>query len=158
MAAPTPTARGTPAGIKLKDGFRTLITFSRSTTASLWEKTVKPPGIDGGDPIDQTTMHNSAWRTTAPRQLKTLTECSGKAAYDPNVVNQLYDLINIEQTITVTFSDGSTLAFYGFLKMFETDELSEGQQPEASFTIVPTNFDHVNKVEAAPVLTSVSGT
>lgn len=158
MAAPTPSARVAPVGIKLKDGFSALITLAADTDVSFWEKTVKPPGIDGGDSIEQTTMHSTTWRTFAARSLKTLTEMTCKAAYDPAVYTQLVSLINVPTTVTVRFSDGSTLAFYGYLKMFDADEMSEGTQPEATCTIVPTNFDHVDKVEAGPVLSSVAGT
>ena len=80
MAAPAITARTTPAGIMLKDGYSTKIAFAADPDVSFWEKTVKPPGIDGGDGIEQTTMHNSAYRTMRSRSLKTLTEASGKAA------------------------------------------------------------------------------
>jgi hypothetical protein len=158
MAAPTPTARISPTGIKLKDGYQALITFAVDPDCALWEKTVKPPGIDGGDPIEQTTMHNITWRTRAPRSLKTLTEGSFKAAYDPICYTQLLTIVNVETTITVEFADGSTVAFYGFLQNFDPDELVEGTQPEATCTICPTNFDHVNKVEAGPALSSVVGT
>lgn len=158
MAAPTPTARGTPSGIKLKDGYQSLITFAASTTISLWEKTVTPPGLDGGEPVVQTTMHNTQWRTMAPRALITMTPHTFTAAYDPAVYSSILSLLNVETTVTVTFKDGSTLAFYGFLQKFEPAAMSEGTQPEATVTICPTNFDYVNKVEAAPVLTSVSGT
>lgn len=158
MAAPVPSVRQTPVGIKLKDGFSTKITFAADPDVSFWEKTVKPPGIDGGDPIEQTTMHSIAWRQMAPRQLRTLTESTTKVAYDPAVYSQIVALINVETTVTVTFPDGSTLAFYGFLQKFEMDDLQEGTQPEATVTLTPTNFDPVNHVEAAPVLTSVPGT
>lgn len=159
MAAPSATARGTPAGNKLDDGYSTKITFAGLPTVSFWEKTAKPPGIDGGDPIDTTTMHNSTWRTMASRALLTLTQAQTTVAYDPNVYNQIVSsLINSEQAITHRFPDGSTLAYFGFLKSFEPNDLQEGAQPEATIVIVPTNFDPVNKVEAAPVLTSVSGT
>lgn len=158
MAAPTPGTRIAPGGIKLKDGFSTVITFSGDTDVSIWEKSVKPPGIDGGDAIEQTTMHNTNWRTMAPRQLKTLTEFSVTGAYDPAVYTQILNLINVENTITVRFPDGSTLAFYGFLKTLEFADLVEGTQPEVTATVVPTNFDPVNHVEAAPVLASVAGT
>ena len=157
-AAPTPTSRGTPAGIMLNDGYQALVTISSLTTVSFWEKTVKPPGIDGGDPIDITTMHNADWRTRVPRSLMTLTDSTGKAAYDPNVYNQLLTVVNVNATITVRWADGSTLAFYGFLRMLEFDDLAEGVQPELSYTITPTNYDPSAKVEASPVLTSVAGT
>lgn len=158
MAAPTPTVRGTPSGIKLKDGFRTKITFATDDNIEFWEKSVKPPGIDGGDSIPQTTMHNVDWRTMSPRQLKTLTESTTTVAYDPLLYTSILALVNVETTVTVTFPDGSTLAFYGFLQKFEPGDLKEGEQPEATVTITPTNFDPTNHVEAAPVLTNVAGT
>ncbi len=158
MAAPTPTVRGTPAGIKLKDGFSSKVTLGALPTASFWEKKIKPPGLDGGEPIQQTTMHNVTYRTTAPRQLKTLTPQTFTAAYDPNFYNQLLSRVNVEDTITHQFGDGSTLAYYGFLKSIVPNDVEEGAQPEAQIEIVPTNWDYINHVEAAPVLTSVSGT
>lgn len=158
MAAPAPTVRQSPSGIKLKDGFPTKITFATKPAISLWEKTVTPPGIDGGDAIEQTTMHNTAWRTMAARQLKTLTESSFTAAYDPICFTDLLALINFETTITVTFPDGTTYAFFGYLRTFEPQEVSEGAQPEANCSITPTNFDPAGKVEAGPALASVAGT
>lgn len=158
MAAPSPTTRQTPAGIVLPDGYQSLVTFATDPDVSVWEKGITPPGIDGGEPIEQTTMHNADWRTFAPRSLKTLTPHTFMCAYDPDAFNQLYALVNVPTTVTVRFGDGSTLAFYGFLQKFEPAELVEGTQPEATVTVVPTNYDHVNKVEAAPVLTSVAGT
>lgn len=157
-AAPTPTTRQTPAGIALDDGFSTKITFAADPDVSFWERSVKPPGVDGGDGIDQTTMHQTAWRVMRARQLKSLTPASGKAAYDPNLYNNIIALINVETTITVRFPDGSTLAFYGYLQSVDFDELVEGQLPECSYQITPTNFDPTNHVEAAPVLTSIPGT
>lgn len=158
MAAPSPSARIDPVGIKLDDGYRCLIALAADLDVSFWEKTVQPPGVDGGDSIEQTTMHNDDWRTMSARALKTLTESSATVAYDPNVYNNILALINVETTVTIHFPDGSTLAFYGYLQKFEPSELQEGEQPEASITIVPTNFDPAAKVEAAPVLTSVAGT
>lgn len=158
MAAPTPVTRVTPGGVKLKDGYPTRVAFSLDPDVSLWEKSVKPPGMDGGDPIDQTTMWNEDFRTRAPRSLVTLTESTFKAAYDPDVYNQLMAMLNKEQTITDVLPDGSTLSYYGFMQKFEPDDHVEGTQPEATVTIVPTNFDPVNKVEAGPVLISAPGT
>lgn len=155
---PTPTTRQTPGGIHLEDGHSTKITIAADPDVSLWEKTVTPPGVDGGDAIEQTTMHNTTWRPMAPRQLKTLTEVSFTAAYDPDAYNQLVTLINRETTITIRFPDGSTLAFYGFLKSFEPNEMSEGEQPDANCTITPTNADPTTGAESGPVLTSVAGT
>ena len=140
MAAPVPAARATPDGNKLKDGFSTKITIGLDSDISFWEKTVTPPAVEGGDKIDQTTMHNSAWRTFRPRSLKTLNECTLTAAYDPDVYDEIIAIINAETTITVTFPDGSTLAFFGYLRFFEPSEHTEGEQPECTITIEPTNY------------------
>lgn len=159
MAAPATTVRLTPVGIKLDEGFPTKIAFARSANVSLWEKTVQPPGVDGGEPVDTNTMHNLIWRTQNPRVLKTLMPHTFKCAYDPNAYNTIVsNLINANGSITVRFPDGSTLDYFGYLQKFEPDQIEEGKQPEATATIVPTNFDPVNHVEAAPVLTSVAGT
>ncbi len=158
MAAPTPTARVAPTGRKLKQGYRSTITFDRDTNVNLFEKTTKPPGIDGGDPVDQTTMFNNDYRTMAPRELVTLTPITYKAAYDPVVITELLAMVNIEQTITETFPDGSTVAYYGYLRSVEFDELVEGTQPECTVTVVPTNYDFVNNVEAGPAVAEVAGT
>lgn len=158
MAAPTPMARGVPAGKFLENGFSSLITIASSPTISFWEKTVQPPGWDGGDAIETTTMHNVVVRTMAPRTLKTLTPVTSKVAYDPVVNNDLKNHINRRTTITIEYSDGSTLAFHGFLQKFDPDELSEGEQPTGTVTIVPTNQDPTTGEETLPVLTNVTGT
>lgn len=152
------TVRQTPSGIKLDDGFSTKIAFNRDPDVSFWEKTVKPPGIDGGDAVETTTMHNVTWRTMSPRKLRTMTQMTSKAAYDPAVYDQIRELVNQEGSITVHFPDGSKLDFFGYLKDFEPDDHVEGTQPEATITIVPTNQDPVTGAETAPVLTSVTGT
>jgi len=158
MAAPTPTTRQDPGGIYLKDGYRSLITIGVDPDLSLWEIGVKPPGMDGGDAINTTTMHNDTYRTMAHRALKTLTESTFRFAYDPAVYSQLESQINVDTTITQRFPDGSTLAYYGFLQKAEFDELVEGEMPTGTATVCPTNFDHVNKVEASPAVASVAGT
>lgn len=158
MAAPTPVALGTPSGIKLKDGYSTRIAFSLNASIELWIKTVTPPPLDGGDPIDQTTMHNLLWRTKAPRSLIDTGVMAVKCAYDPNVYSSLQALLNSPGTVTVQFPDGSTVSFFAYLSKAEPQEVSDGSQPEINITVVPTNFDPVNKVEAGPYVVSVTGT
>lgn len=157
MAAPTPTTRATPAGIMLRDGFSSKVTIGIDPDISVWEKTAKPPGIDGGDAVDQTTMHNTDYTTSAPQYLKTLTESTFKFSYDPAIYTQLMAVINVRTTITQSFRDGTTVAYYGFVQKAEFDELVRGTQPEGTMTIMPTNWDHINSVEAGPTVTSVAG-
>lgn len=158
MAAPSPTARGTPSGIKLRDGFSSKITFAALPTVSFWEKAVTPGGIDGGPKIDQTTMFNTMRTTYAAQSLYEVTDGQMVVAYDPNCYNQIMTtLINYHTTITQTWRDGSTLADFGYLQSFRPNTLVRGQQPEATVTFVFIGVDS-SGTEYAPVLTSVSGT
>lgn len=160
MAAPATTTRIDPTdfGRKLADGYSTKIAFSVNPKIEFWEKTVGAPGTDGGDAIDTTTMFNSTWRTMAARSLKTLKEFTVTAAYDPEVMEQINAIINVEGSVTINYPDGSTYDFFGYLRDTDPDQLEEGTQPEMTLTIQPTNYDPVNCVEAAPVMTEVSGT
>jgi len=155
MVAPSAISRLAPGGTPLRDGHPTKVTIGEDPDISFWERNVTPPGIDGGDAIETTTYHNSTWRTMLPRSLKTMTEMSVTGTYDPEVYTQMVSQINVNQTITVAFADGSTVAFYGYLKTFEPQENEEGEDPEAEFTIVPTNVDPTDSTtEEAPVYTA----
>lgn len=158
MAAPAITARSDPSGIKLDDGYRCLYAFAANPTLSLWEKTVQPPGIDTGDSIDTTTMHNDRWRTAQSRALLTLTPMQSVCAYDPAIYTQLEALAGVEGAITIHYPDGSTVSFFGYFQKADFAPLEEGKQAEATVTIVPTNFDPVAKVEAGPLVVSAVGT
>lgn len=143
-----------PTGTRLKDGFSTTITMSGATAASLWEVTIKPPGADGGGPNDTTTMRNTAWRTRQPKKLKTLTPMTGTAQYDPVFFNSnLGALLNINQSMFVTFPDSSKLTFYGWLDKFDPAEHREGEPPTVNFTIEPSNQD-TSGAEVAPTYTA----
>ena len=160
MTAPSPTVRQNPGtnGIKMDDGYQTLVTIALDPDIEFWEKTVQPPGVDGGDEIETTTMWNNDWRTMAPRALKTLTPVELTAAWDPDLYNQAILICNKRTTITVLLPDGTTIAFYGYLKKIEPQSQEEGSQPEVNVTIIPTNWDHVANVEAGPVIAETSGT
>lgn len=141
MAAPTTSTRVTPVGTALENGYSSKITFATDTDISFWEKTVQPPGVEGGEPIETTTMYNTTWRSYAAQALKTLTPLTCTVAYDPVVYDQIIALINVNGAITCLFPNNDTLDFYGFLQNFEPAELAEGTHPEATITITPTNVD-----------------
>lgn len=135
----------------LEDGFATLISFAENATVKLEEKEVQPPSIEGGGENNVTTMRNTAWRTKAPKKLKTLGESSCTVAYDPAVYPEIVAMININQAITLTFPDGSTLVFWGWIDGFSPNTITEGEQPTAELTIVCSNRDgDNNNVEIAP--------
>lgn len=138
--------------MRLDDGHSTKMSFAADPTVVFWEKTVTPPGIDGGGENDTTTMYNTEWRTKFPKKLKTMTEASMTGAYDPAHYIEAKNLINVNNLITVTFSDGSKIDFWGWLNTFEPQEIVEGEQPEAELGIICSNQDN-SKVEVGPVYT-----
>lgn len=141
--------RTTPGGTMLKDGYSTKIGFEDDLDIEFWEKTVTPGGYDGGDPIDITTMWNSAVRTKASRTLYDSTDGSAVVAYDPIAIESIKSIINVESIITYSFPDGSTDSRYGYLRSFEPNELAEGSHPEATVSIVHTNRNADTDAEEA---------
>jgi len=140
---------------RIDDGHQTLIGFAVNPSVKFYEKTVTPPGVDGGGENDTTTMLNTAWRTRAPKKLKTLSNASITVAYDPAVYPQIVAMVNVNTLITVTFADGDTLAFWGWLNSFTPGEAQEGEQPTAQIEIIPSNQND-SGVETAPIHTLAS--
>lgn len=138
----------------LGDGFSTIIDLT-GAGVTFKEKSVQPPGLDGGDAVENSTMRNTTWRTFSPRKLVTATEASIVVAYDPAIYDSIVASLNVNQQITITFPDGSKLAFWGFLKDFQPGELAEGSQPEATITIVPTNQNSAGE-ETGPDFTAAA--
>jgi hypothetical protein len=125
-------------------------------TLELWEKASTPPGQDIGDAIDTTTFHNTR-KTKWPRALIEDTDGSFTCAYDPLARTSLESIVGVNMEITVTFNDTSTWAFWGFMKSFTPQEVSDGEQPEAAVEFVVTNTDNAF-VEQDPVVNEVAGT
>jgi hypothetical protein len=60
------------------------------------------------------------------------------------------DMINDNQLITVTFSDSSTVAFWGWVADFVPNEVTPTEQPTATITI-HQSLENESGVETAPV-------
>lgn len=157
--APTPTARGTPAGIDLKEGFPIKFTLSLLPTAEYREISVKGSGIDGGDAIEITTQHNTNRETFYPRVLKKNDTVTAECAYDPVIYSTLETIINNPNCVgTETFPEGTTYCYWGYLQKFERSDMKKGERPTITISFVVTNYDPVAHVEVAPVLTNVANT
>lgn len=161
---PVSTTRQTPAGIRLPTGFSTKLAFNRDADASFWESLeggVGIPGVDGGDPIDISTMHQVAWRVMTARVLKTLTPFTVVAGFDPKIYgvsDMRENLVNQNGSVTSHFPDGSKLDYFAFLRGWDSPSNSESNMPVITLNVVPTNYDNVTRTEASPVLTEVTGT
>jgi hypothetical protein len=145
-----------PGVERLRDGYPTTINLS-GAGVTFWEKTVQPIGIDGGEPIDTTTMRNESVRTKAPRHLYDVTPIQINAAYDPTVYTTILAQININQQIVTTMPDGATITWWGYLQKFIPEVNEEGKEPMAAITLVPTNVN-ASDIETIPVLAAGSGT
>ena len=158
MTAPAAVARGVPAGIKLENGWKSLVAFSLNPTLSVWEIECTPPPSDTGDMIDTTTQHNNDVRTKAPRTLVDDGEGTFTFAYDPVCRTQIRALLGRKGTITHIYPDGSTYSLFGAVRMVEFDALVEGTMPTGTLTYGVTNTDPVSKAEEPPVMVEVAGT
>jgi hypothetical protein len=150
---PTGLARTNPSAsyTQMDDGHSTLLIIDGYEGICFWEKTVKPPGMDGGDPIDTTTMHNQTWRTAVSRSLITMTPCNLTAAYDPEMWDVIVSRINEELLMAIQFPNCDLLGFYGFMQSVEPQDHSEGAQPECNLVIGVTNCDPTDRTEQAPM-------
>ena len=135
----------------LNEGHPTTISFSDESglTLVLFEKEVTPPSLDGGGANDTTTMRNTDYRTKQPKVLVTLGQASFTAAYDPACYDDLMFILNKNQLIRITFSNGDTLAFWGWLDKFTPARITEGSQPTAECVIECSNQNESGE-ETAP--------
>lgn len=143
--------------MRIDDGFPTLVEFSENNAFGtlLWEKNVTPPGMQGGGANDTSTMRNTRWRTMSPKKLLTLSEMTVEMAYDPAVYDDFVAMMQVNQEITLHWPDGSTVLFWGWVDEFTPNEVSEGEQPTADVTIIPSNQDGDGE-EVAPEYTEGS--
>jgi hypothetical protein len=147
MVAPVATARVTPTAKKPADGFKALITIALDPDIEFWETSITPPGYDGGDPVDTTTQHNNTVRTKAPRDLIDMTDMTSVGLFNPTIYTSIRAVINKPTTITIL----STLAFYGFVRVFAPGDLTEGGRMEGTLTFTITNQDPATGAEELPV-------
>ena len=158
MAAPTHTTRVAPSGnYDLYDGFVSKIAFSLDPNITFWEKSVKLPGLDGGAPINRSTMFNSTFVTKHPGGLVEVTDGSAKVAYCLQSYTDILAIINVQGIVTVIVCDGSQQSAFGYLQKFDPAELVPGTHPEATITIVFTMYDNANNVESTFLTTEVTG-
>jgi len=136
----------------LTDGFKALIQFADYPTVKFKEVTVTPPSMIGGGENDFTNMRNEEFRTKNPKKLKSMGNMSFTAHYDPQVYDsgQVFEMINVNQLISVIFPDGSAASFWGWLDEFTPNEMTEGAPPTASGTIIASNLNASGE-ETAPV-------
>jgi hypothetical protein len=127
------------------------------TAVQFWEKSITPPGVQGGGANDTSTMRNTRWRTMNSKKLLTLSEASLTVAYDPELYESILELIQVNKYFVINWPDRSKLGFYGWLDEFTPGEVSEGGQPEADIKIIPSNQNNASPpAEIAPNYTDAA--
>jgi hypothetical protein len=143
---------------KLTDGFKTLIAIT-GITALFEEIEVTPPELDANGVIDQTTMRNGRYRTNLGKKLVTLGTISVVVAYDSNVIPQMQNILGSNRQIVITFPDGATFTFYAVVNKFTPDALKEGERPQATLELIPSNLSTAaTPAEIGPVLVNATTT
>lgn len=142
-----------PTGNMLTDGFSTIISCTYNPSVKFWEMEVDPPGVEGGGGKKVTTMRATAWHQKAPNVLKDLTDAGAKVGYDPAVLADIYALINVNTQWTITYPDGATEVFTGWLDSFKRGTMVEGEVPTADIVIIPSNRNG-SGTETAPTATA----
>jgi len=168
MGAPAITAPGTPEGVKVDDGFASCFAFALLPNVSLWEVETQMPGLDGGDPIDNTTHRNKKVRTKAARKLYDVGETQHTCRYNKKTFEQIKaSLLNKPGAITQHFPDGvptstesglglgSSVSYFGYIQKIDPKPFKEGEPPEVEITVVTTNVDPSDGSEAVPVMNEI---
>lgn len=139
--------------VYIDDGHPCNLTFGADATVAVKFRTVKPPGLVGGGAINVTTHSNTVWRVNAPKKLKELSPATITCKYQPGVYVDIIAMINVNQLLTMTFPDNTTIAFYGFINSFEPSAMQQGEEPTATMEIIPTLVHTSTGAETAPVIT-----
>jgi hypothetical protein len=157
MANPSISFRVIPIAVRLDVGYQAVIAWHSVTNLAVFEKTLQPPALDGGDPIMTTTQLNENYESKAPQRLRGHGDGVVVAAYDPHVFSTLEGLINVPDSITWGWPDGSAVAYWSYLRKVEFTAMEKGSQPEMTLTIVVTDWDPINCVTAGPVYLQGTG-
>jgi len=127
----------------LQNGHRTLITIA-GLTASFEEVSVNPPGMKADDPVEQTNMRASNYRTFLGGSLLTMTEMTLKVHYGVAVYTQILPILRQNRLVTIRFFDGSTVSVYCIITSFTPEELQINEKPTATLVLTPSNMSTSN--------------
>ena len=108
-------------------------------------------GIDGGDPIDDTCLSNTAYKTKIAQALKEVADLTFTADYEPADWAAIVAETNVNQSIVLNFpSPLGALTFWGWLRSFTPAESGVGGRWTGTGTVVISNLN-ASGVETGPV-------
>lgn len=134
------------------------IVFASNTALDIWEKGITPGGASMDDRKDNSSFHNTKWRTKTPGRLATAEDITVQAGYDPDQLQDIIDLLGLRDTITLVLPTGTRVAFYGWLDAYSFNEHNENDDPMITLTIAQGHQDWDTCEEEPPVIDAGTGT
>lgn len=122
----------------LTNGFSTTATFGSMSTSATGDFEVvdlKPFGIDGGSKIDVTTMSSSGRKRFVPQSLYEITPMELTLACETTFLTAVLANVNVSQTITINFPDGTNWPCTGYIQKFDPDTFTNGARPTFKVTV-----------------------
>lgn len=133
----------------LKDGYQTLFTAAVIVAKMYKVISLTPPALDGRGSIDQTNMESEITTQKSAKSLIDVGNFNITIAYDSKNydftdVNSFAFWLNINGLMTLTFPDGTSVNFWGYINAFRPGENSEGNRPTAVLEIIVTNENNAD--------------
>jgi len=122
----------------LTNGFSTTVTFGSMSTSASGDFEVidlKPFGIDGGAKIEVTTMSSTTRERFVPRSLYEITPMEITCACETTFLTGVLANINVSQSITLNFPDGTNWTGTGWISKFEPGTFTKNERPTFSVTV-----------------------
>ncbi len=129
-------------------GTTVVITPTGGSAFTMEYITITPPGWDGGEAIDTTTLGNVKYRTKMAPTLIDIGAMSFTAEMDPAKIHDAP--INLPGVIVITIPDIGTWTLQGYLKSITGDQMQVGERATCSGEIVITNTGSDGATETGP--------
>lgn len=138
---------------RLSESVGATITFASYTSVKFYVKSMSPPNVDAGTPIQTTLLANTKYHTFTTPKLITIGDFNATVSYNSDAMVDAITFVGQNQLITFTWPDGFTWTFYGAIMKFMPGELTPGTQPTATITVHPTMEHPTTLAETAPIYT-----
>jgi hypothetical protein len=156
MPAPSYTARQTPAGKRLKSGWKCVVTLAADPNIEFFEREVKPLGLSVGL-LDDTTQHNVRFETQSTTGLVKSNNMELTVEYDPAVRVSILAALGRHDTISILYPNLDTDSFYGAVIEWDPQPLKRDEKPTARVVIAHLAQDSAC-VEYGPTFVAGPGT
>ena len=120
-----------------------------ASAPTLYCKSMALPGIEGGDPIDVTSLQTTKFTAKVPGDLGNIPDLTLSAMFDPSDYTKVMAVVNSARTITFTLAattntalngvgnrtEAKTISAYGWVCDFIPQDAKTGEVPEAQLKL-----------------------